>query len=862
MPERGRKFQLLWNMKAWRAGRWPKFLGRHKKESEILGALSELALHAERVEKILAASADALLQISGADRVGVWMESNSHEISWTGRVAKADDSTASAQWQSLDPSAIFREQSQQKVRSFVFRESELPFEPPGFFEGMEVALCLPLEIEGHLFGTALLASKRSRFLAARGILEHAASGIALALSFGAARQQSVVASSALKARADIDRAVAGNSSSEEILRLVGVSVVRNTGAEFAGFARMQDAAVQWAALSGSESQAASAYLALREVAASVLSESQPAIRAFPPSGNPSIWLAGLALEPGAADHLLLLAGYRSEEEVPLGLLRQSATAAVAACKAAQVRMAAIGSGQDDRQQLAGELRSLLDAVQCGVLLLDVRGYVRHANACLKDFLGLGAQKTSLIRSFDELAKLVGPMFRNPEAFAAHWNSFAEGSGEEFRDELVMTGRNRRVLAREARPVLGDSGQPIGWLEIYRDITSQRQIQSKLLQTEKMAALGQLVSGIAHELNNPLTSIMGYAQLLLGRAAPEAPSGEAKMIFEEAERARRIVKNLLFFARKAEPERMRVDINEIVERTVALRGYELKIENIAIATNLAPGLPPTLADPFQLQQVVLNLLVNAEQAILEGRGSGRIEVRTRKISPTRLGIEVSDDGPGVPPEIVSRIFDPFFTTKAPGVGTGLGLSIVYGIVEQHGGEVSFENLRTGGARFTLELPILAVPAPVSRPVPETAPRFMDRAAARVLVIEDEPTVAQLVADVLREEGHEVEAVLDSQEGLTRISRSSYDLIVCDLRMPRLDGPAFYDALVRAGSPERNRILFITGDTLGPRTVEFLKSHRLPFLAKPFLVEELKLAVNRVLEGGVSAEPPRAVSTRAT
>lgn len=129
-----------------------------------------------------------------------------------------------------------------------------------------------------------------------------------------------------------------------------------------------------------------------------------------------------------------------------------------------------------------------------------------------------------------------------------------------------------------------------------------------------------------------------------------------------------------------------------------------------------------------------------------------------------------------------------------------------------------------------------------------------------MIEDEPTVAQLVADVLREEGHEVEAVLDSQEGLTRISRNPYDLIVCDLRMPRLDGPAFYDALVRADSPARHHILFITGDTLGPRTVEFLKSHRLPFLAKPFLVEELKLAVNRVLDGSTSAEPPGAVSTR--
>jgi two-component system NtrC family sensor kinase len=516
--------------------------------------------------------------------------------------------------------------------------------------------------------------------------------------------------------------------------------------------------------------------------------------------------------------------------------------------------------EENWAQLSAELRGLLDAVQCGVLLLDMRGHVRHANACLADFLGLESPAAGTIKHFDDLERFVALRFRNPQAFSAPWKAFAQGSGSAVRDELAMAGPNRRVLARDAKPVLGEDGGPIGWLEIYRDITSQRQIQSKLLQTEKMAALGQLVSGIAHELNNPLTSIMGYAQLLLGRGAPEAHSGEAKMIFDEAERARRIVKNLLFFARKAEPERTRVDVNEIVERTVTLRGYELKIENIAVATDLAPDLPATLADPFQLQQVVLNLLVNAEQAILEGRGHGRIEIRTRKMSESRLAIEVSDDGPGIPAEIATRIFDPFFTTKAPGVGTGLGLSIVYGIVEQHGGEVAFENLRSGGVKFTAEFPILAIPAVAAGATAEVPARLPAQpSAVSVLVIEDEPTVAQLIADVLREEGHQVEAVLDSQEGLTRIARQRYDLIICDLRMPRLDGPAFYDTLVSAGSPARHRILFVTGDTLGPRTIDFLKSRQLPFLAKPFLVEELKLAVNRILQGRGNEERTPVTST---
>jgi CheY-like chemotaxis protein len=246
-------------------------------------------------------------------------------------------------------------------------------------------------------------------------------------------------------------------------------------------------------------------------------------------------------------------------------------------------------------------------------------------------------------------------------------------------------------------------------------------------------------------------------------------------------------------------------------------------------------------------VVLNLLVNAEQSLLQGRGQGRVWIRTHRTPAGKISLEVSDDGPGIPPEIASRIFDPFFTTKPSGVGTGLGLSIVYGIVQQHDGEVTFESQPGAGAKFTVELPVIALPA-AERPPALAAPAGQSRTipTGRILVVEDESTVAQLIVDVLREEGHQVEAAVDSQDGLTRISRAHYDLVICDLRMPRLDGPAFYEALVSAGSPMQNRIIFITGDTLAPRTLEFLEPRSLPYLAKPFLVEELKLAVNRMLE----------------
>jgi two-component system NtrC family sensor kinase len=357
----------------------------------------------------------------------------------------------------------------------------------------------------------------------------------------------------------------------------------------------------------------------------------------------------------------------------------------------------------------------------------------------------------------------------------------------------------------------------------------------------------LVSGIAHELNNPLTAIMGYGQLLLGQGLAPEQYSEASKVFQQAERARRIVKNLLYFARENEPERTRVDLNEIVERTLALRSYELRVENILVECDLAGDLPETMADPYQLQQVVLNLLTNAEQALLQDRGQGKVKIKTRMAEGRRIVVEISDDGPGVPRGIASRIFDPFFTTKPPGVGTGLGLSIVYGIVKRHRGEVTFENQSGGGARFVVELPVVEIPVNEREPaVPEFASDSQPVRSGRILVVEDEPSVAQLIVDVLREEGHQVEAVLESQEGLARLARAHYDLVVCDLRMPRLDGPAFHEALIRADSPAQDRILFVTGDTLAPRTMQFLEKSKLPYLAKPFLVEELKLAVNHRLQ----------------
>ncbi len=540
------------------------------------------------------------------------------------------------------------------------------------------------------------------------------------------------------------------------------------------------------------------------------------------------------------------------------------------------------------------LAALLDSVDCGVLLFGAHGELRAANDRFAEMLHIAPARLRELVNFDLVAGQLARQFSDPESVAARWRERFR-AGCECSDELELVRPEHKILERFARPVGGGPGEKLGWIEIYRDISSQRSIEAKRFHTDRMAALGFLVSGIAHELNNPLTSILGYAQLMLRRRRQPERDADVQRILSEVARASRIARNLLLFARESEAERARVSLNDIVERALALRRHDLRQHKITVQVSLEPNLPPTLADGTQLQQILLNLLVNAEQAIyLQARQQqtargrrGRIWVRTRRVSAQRVAMEVIDDGPGIAPEIAPRIFDPFFTTKPPGIGTGLGLSIVFSIVQEHDGHVSVENMPHGGAAFRVELPIAGVlesltgdsEAANNLPWASTELAYNSpeevvsailplrdvRDAAcegrkRVLVVEDEPTVARLIADVLDQEGYVVRTVLDSREGLALICTEAYDLVICDLRMPHLDGRGFYDELARQHHPLQQRMVFVTGNSLTTQTSEFLRQSGGAYLAKPFLVDELKQTVIQALavagqrESALSRVPP--------
>jgi two-component system NtrC family sensor kinase len=376
--------------------------------------------------------------------------------------------------------------------------------------------------------------------------------------------------------------------------------------------------------------------------------------------------------------------------------------------------------------------------------------------------------------------------------------------------------------------------------VARDITERKRTEAALRQSEKLAAMSSLVAGVAHELNNPLSVILAHSTLLVegGRGRPEERAGK---IIKAAERCARLVKNFLALARQHPPERQRVVLGHVVRETIELVAYSLRVDGITVTVDADKNLPVLWADPHQIQQVILNLVTNAHHALRTAPPPRSITIGAHLAPGSCVRMSVGDNGPGIPATVRERIFEPFFTTKPVGQGSGLGLSLCRGIVEGHGGTLELESATGRGATFTIVLPV--VPPPASVTAGADAPSETE--ALTILVVDDEPEVADVLVSMLELDGHRVEVAPNGLVALERLDRGSYDLVMSDLRMPELNGPGLYRRLAEAGHPIVRRFVFVTGDVLGPETHEFLERSRVPALAKPFVLAEVRGLIRQIL-----------------
>jgi CheY-like chemotaxis protein len=365
-------------------------------------------------------------------------------------------------------------------------------------------------------------------------------------------------------------------------------------------------------------------------------------------------------------------------------------------------------------------------------------------------------------------------------------------------------------------------------------------------------MGSLLAGVAHELNNPLSVILGQVALL-GHTSDPTVEMRARMLDQAAERCGRIVKNFLALARRHPVARQPVDLNVVVTDALELVAYGLRVDNVDVRLKLTPNLPKLWADANQVTQVLVNLISNAHHAVRDGAGSSRwIEIGTPyDVAGKRIRLTVADTGPGITPDVLPRIFEPFFTTKAAGEGTGLGLSLCHTIVAGHGGTVTATNRPEGGVRLTVELPLDQSPAVVERPAAGLSPERVR--ARRLLIIDDERDVADTLAELVVEDAEKIDVAVDATAALAMLRTSAYDVILLDMKMPKLDGAGFYAELERAHPALVRRLIFLTGDGLSQATTSFLAAVSPPALEKPFKPGEVREIVQRVLRQAATPLP---------
>jgi PAS domain S-box-containing protein len=508
--------------------------------------------------------------------------------------------------------------------------------------------------------------------------------------------------------------------------------------------------------------------------------------------------------------------------------------------------------EEERERLAKDIRLLLESTGEGIYGIDMEGRCTFMNKSAAAMLGcqpnevLGQNLHALVHH----TRLDGSAY--PFAECQIYRATQTGQSCHVDTEVFWRQDGTTFpVAYTSYPIL-EEGVLKGAVVTFTDLTERKRVEAELqrqrealYQTEKLSAMGVLLAGVAHELNNPLSVIVGYTEMLRELCHGEPLRGRVEKVAQAANRCARIVKNFLALARQHPPERHIVHLNQVVKEAMELLSYPLKVDGVEVCLELADDLPVLWADSDQLHQVVVNLVSNAHQALRERLPPRRVAMSTYYNSVrSRVCLVVADTGSGIPPELQARIFEPFFTTKPAGQGTGLGLPLCRGIIEGHGAMIQVESAPAEGTRFIVELPITAVPVVTTRARgPEALAPLQGRA---ILVVDDEPEVAGVLAEFLASDGHQVDIAGNGVEALKRLEECSYDVILTDLRMPELDGPGLYQELERHHPALCRRVIFLTGDALTPETRALLGQTAVHAVSKPFDLGDIRRAIQQVVQ----------------
>jgi PAS domain S-box-containing protein len=488
------------------------------------------------------------------------------------------------------------------------------------------------------------------------------------------------------------------------------------------------------------------------------------------------------------------------------------------------------------------VRRLIASFPDVIAVLDRDGRYTYISQRVEDVLG-DAPAEYMGREFAARAR--------PEdrpRFAEALRKLLGGEAAQFEIEMRLRHRDGswRILKVNAGPLYED-GRINGVVASARDITDSKRVEEQLARTEKLAAMGQMLTGAAHELNNPLTAILGIVDLMRERAPDDAGRRHAELVLQQARRAAEIVQTLLVFSRPLGSGRSNVDVRQLIKDLLARERETLRGSNITMRFSAPDSLPPVEGDPKLLTQAFLNIVTNARQAISSVRGRGTLEVSIARNGP-RIVVAFADDGPGIPSDSLRKIFDPFFTTKRPGGGSGLGLTISLAVVKEHGGTIEVQSQRGSGATFCVSLPVaereaespLVVRPEKVRPAVEA---FFNRS---VLIVDDEESIREIVQEGLSARGLSVNSAESAEAALELLSQRSYDIVLCDFNLPGMRGTELFERLRGRASRPAHVFVFMTGDLIEPEKIAELGRNGAHVLQKPFHISALSSLLVELLE----------------